>query len=234
MRAPLLVLTLFWVVAIVLWQAKGSLFFLFNFGYIGTAVGVGIGLYIFLPREKKPAARRLAQLLVGLYLFGFLGLILKENMQLEGFFFYLLAGVFTGSVIHYAVAKIGGPLLFGRGYCGWACWTAMVLDFLPYQRNVNGRQPARWEKGRYPPWAASPFHGVHLLPDLHDRLPCPNSQLHLGRGQGRQGETHQKVTAPGPVLRRSAAAVISAAAPVAPMPDLIRSRAVLDSRAPCI
>ena len=33
----------------------------------------------------------------------------------------------------YAVAKIFDPLIFGRGWCGYACWTAMVLDFLPYK-----------------------------------------------------------------------------------------------------
>ena len=32
------------------------------------------------------------------------------------------------------MAKIFGPLLFGRGWCGYACWTAMVLDFLPYKQ----------------------------------------------------------------------------------------------------
>jgi polyferredoxin len=31
------------------------------------------------------------------------------------------------------VAKIFGPFLFGRGWCGYACWTAMVLDLLPYK-----------------------------------------------------------------------------------------------------
>jgi polyferredoxin len=80
---------------------------------------------------------------------GFLGLLKKENMQLEGFFFYLLTGVFAGSAIHYIVAKVVGPVLFGRGFCGWACWTAMVLDFLPHKLNLNGRHAARWEKLRY-------------------------------------------------------------------------------------
>jgi hypothetical protein len=49
---------------------------------------------------------------------GFLGLLMKENMQLEGFFFYMFTGFFAGSVIHYMVAKIFGPLVFGRGFCG--------------------------------------------------------------------------------------------------------------------
>ncbi|MCP3899015.1 MAG: 4Fe-4S binding protein [Desulfobacteraceae bacterium] len=149
LAVPLIIFLSFWVVAIVLWQTTENIFFLFNFGYIGTAVGFGIGLYVVLPRNKKPAGRRVAQLLVGCYMLGFLGLINKENMQIEGFFFYLLSGVFGGSVIHYLVAKISGPILYGRGYCSWACWTAMVLDFLPYKRNKKGRLAAKWEYLRY-------------------------------------------------------------------------------------
>lgn len=63
----------------------------------------------------------------------YLGLICQENMQIEGFWYYLFTGVFEAATIHYVVAKIFGPLLFGRGWCGYACWTAMVLDFLPYK-----------------------------------------------------------------------------------------------------
>lgn len=40
----------------------------------------------------------------------YLGLILKENMQIEGFWYYLFTGVFEAATIHYAIAKIFGPL----------------------------------------------------------------------------------------------------------------------------
>ena len=91
---PIILFAIFWTIAIFFWQLKGRIFFLFNFGYIGTAVAVGIGAYELLPRKKKPAGRRFAQLLVGIYLLGFLGIIKYENMQIEGFFFYLLGGFF--------------------------------------------------------------------------------------------------------------------------------------------
>jgi ferredoxin len=149
LRVPIIIFVVFWSIAFVLWQTSGKAFYLLNFGYIGTAIGFGIGLYVLLPRKRKPSGRRFAQLLVGIYMLGFLGLLKEENMQLEGFFFYLLTGLFAGSVIHYVVAKIFGPILFGRGFCGWACWTAMVLDFLPFKRNVNGRIAAKWEMLRY-------------------------------------------------------------------------------------
>ena len=78
----------------------------------------------------------------------YLGLISGENMQLEGFWYYLFTGVFEAATIHYAVAKIFGPLIFGRGWCGYACWTAMVLDFLPYKTPRKGRIK-KLEKIRY-------------------------------------------------------------------------------------
>ncbi len=101
-------------------------------------------------------------MLIGIYMLGFLGLLKRENMQLEGFFFYLLAGFFTGSVVHYLVAKLFGPLLFGRGFCGWACWTAMVLDFLPFKKNPGGRVGAKWEMWRYVHFVVSLFLVVIL------------------------------------------------------------------------
>jgi polyferredoxin len=60
-------------------------------------------------------------------------------MQIEGFFLYLFAGLFYAAVLHYLIAKIAGPLIFSRGWCGWACWTAMILDLFPYKRNKAGR-----------------------------------------------------------------------------------------------
>ena len=74
----------------------------------------------------------------------YLGLICGENMQIEGFWYYLFTGVFEAATIHYAVAKIFGPLLFWRGWCGYACWTAMVLDFLPYKAPQTPRKPIGW------------------------------------------------------------------------------------------
>jgi len=145
---PGAVMLAFWTLAVALWQGTGQIMPLFFFGYIGTSVGVGLGLYAALPRKKKPLGRRLALFLVGTFLFGFAAVQGLENMQIEGFFFGLLAGVFQAAVVHYLIAKIFGPLLFGRLWCGWACWTAMILDLLPYKRS-SGRLPGRWGWLRY-------------------------------------------------------------------------------------
>ena len=61
-------------------------------------------------------------------------------MQIEGFWYYLFSGVIGAGTLHYAIAKIFGPLFFGRGWCGYACWTAMVLDLLPYKRPQGPRK----------------------------------------------------------------------------------------------
>lgn len=149
LKIPLIMMVSFWIIAVVLWQTTGRIFYLYNFVYIGTALGVGIGIYSALPKRQKLWGRRLAQFLVGVYMLVFLGIFQRENMQIEGFFFYLLAGFFAGSVIHYLVAKIAGPIVFNRGWCGWACWTAMVLDLLPYKRNKQARLGGVWSCLRY-------------------------------------------------------------------------------------
>ncbi|MCI8526373.1 MAG: 4Fe-4S dicluster domain-containing protein [Oscillospiraceae bacterium] len=137
---PLALLLVFETVAVALWLALDNVFYLFNFSYIGLSVSLGIFLYIRQYRH----ARRIAQLLVGTYMLVYLGLICGENMQIEGFWYYLFTGVFEAATIHYAVAKIFGPLVFGRGWCGYACWTAMVLDFLPYQTPRRPRKRLGW------------------------------------------------------------------------------------------
>ncbi len=129
-RFPLGMLLLFEGIAVTLWLTLDNLFYLFNFSYIGGFLCLGIVLGI----QQRKHTRLVVQLGVGLYMLFYVGLLSGENMQLEGFWFYLFSGVFEAATIHYLVAKIGGPLLFGRGWCGYACWTAMVLDLLPYKR----------------------------------------------------------------------------------------------------
>lgn len=137
---PLFMLAIFETVAVTLWLTQNNPFYFFNFSYIGISVSLGVFLYI---RNYKHA-RRVAQLLVGLYMLVYLGMICGENMQIEGFWYYLFTGVFEAATIHYAVAKIFGPLIFGRGWCGYACWTAMVLDFLPYKAPEAPRKKIGW------------------------------------------------------------------------------------------
>ena len=116
-------LAIFEAVAVSLWLLKDNIFYLFNFSYIGLSIAAGLFLYI----RKVRFARRVVQILVGTYMLVYLGFICGENMQLEGFWYYLFLGVFEAATIHYAVAKIAGPLLFGRGWCGYACFVSALF-----------------------------------------------------------------------------------------------------------
>ena len=123
---------------------------------------------LFIMKYKH--ARRVTQLLIGLYMLIYLGLICNENMQIEGFWYYLFTGVFEAATIHYAVAKIFGPLIFGRGWCGYACWTAMVLDFFPYKVPKQPGKKIGWI--RYITFAVSLFlRTTGLFANTYVRLP---------------------------------------------------------------
>ena len=151
---PGVVMVAFWGLATAMWQSSGEITALFFFGYIGTSIGLGLGLYAALPKTRKPLGRRLALLLVGTFLFGFAAIAGQENMQIEGVWFGLLTGFVQAAVIHYFIAKIIGPMVFGRLWCGWACWTVMVLDLLPFRRSP-GRLPGKWGWLRYLHFALS-------------------------------------------------------------------------------
>ena len=152
--APAVVMLVFWGLGMWGFLASGYTQPLIMFGYIGTSLGAGLGLYAMLPKKHKPVGRRLTLLLVGLFLAGYAIFMGRENIQIEGAIFGLLTGVIQMAVIHYLIAKIFGPLLFGRLWCGWACWTVMVLDLLPFKRPA-GRLPGRWGWVRYLHFALS-------------------------------------------------------------------------------
>jgi len=135
-KSASILFAVFEAIAVWLWLSTGSIFYLLNFSYIGCTLGIGLAL---LAAGWK-YAREFVQFCVGSYMLVFLGLICKENMQIEGFWFYLFSGVFGAGVLHYAIAKIFGPLLFGRGWCGYACWTAMILDLLPFKKPAGPRK----------------------------------------------------------------------------------------------
>ena len=136
--------------AIAFWRATatGSDFYYFIFGYIGFTSGVGVFLSRSLPKKHRQWGRRVSQILVGLFMLGLLGFLGHENMQVEGFYFYLIAGAFHGALLHYFIAKLLGPVLFGRAWCSWACWTMMVMDLFPWKRPAEGRRPG-WGVWRY-------------------------------------------------------------------------------------
>ena len=128
----------------------------FYYAYIVASVALGLSLYFGLRGLDQPLRRRLVQVLLGASLFGAAALRdpLHGLFQIEGLFFDLFVGIFWAAVIHYLLAKIVGPLLFGRVWCGWACWTAALLDQLPFKRS-RGRLNGGWGALRYVHFAVS-------------------------------------------------------------------------------
>ena len=76
---------LFETIAVVLWLMLDDIFYLFNFSYIGTCLALGIFFYT----KKLKYSRNIVQLSVGLYMLVYLGILCNENMQIEGFWYYL-------------------------------------------------------------------------------------------------------------------------------------------------
>lgn len=93
-------------------------------------------------RIRKPLL-----LLVGGLLFA-TSIATAHNVQIEGFFFGLFTGAFFGGVLHYLIGKVLVALPFGRVWCGWACWTAALLDQLPYKKS-SGWLAKKWRRLRY-------------------------------------------------------------------------------------
>ena len=147
MKKIILCFLIFEIIAIGLFLLTDNFFYYLNFTYIGLCITIGLYLYNVETRYSK-YARNFIQITIGLYLLIYLGILSSENMMLEGFWYYLFLGVFEAAVIHYAIAKIFGPFLFGRGWCGYACWTAMILDLLPY-KTPNKRLDHKREKYGY-------------------------------------------------------------------------------------
>ena len=100
--------------------------------------------------------RRWVILIVGATLFG-TAVALGRNVQIEGLFFGLLTGALTGAVVHYLLAKTLIPLPLGRIWCGWACWTAAVLDQLPFRASRG------WPDGNATRWRLAAFAASLIL-----------------------------------------------------------------------
>jgi ferredoxin-type protein NapH len=126
------------LVAALLYFTVGWWGFWVIFPWIGLAITVGNRIGAALPRQKRGVGRRIAMIMILPSLLLFVPLVNHENFQLEGIVLLLSIGCFSKGVIHYAVAKVFGPLVWGRGFCGWACWTGAVLEWLPLkeQRTV--------------------------------------------------------------------------------------------------
>lgn len=112
--------------------------FLVIFPWIGFSVSLGTFLRLKLKGKERLLGRKVALLMILPCLLLFVPLVNNENFQLEGVVMIVMVGFFSKGFIHFAVAKLFGPLIWRRGFCGHACWTAAVLDWLPIKN--SGKQ----------------------------------------------------------------------------------------------
>ena len=148
----MLLFLLFEAVAVTLWLTKDNLFYLLNFSYIGACLGLGTALFT----AGKRYARHFVQLAVGSYMLLYLGVISRENMQIEGFWYYLFLGVFEAATIHYAVAKIFGRTLHSA-----------ERPVFPYVMNVEVNKESRKRK-----------NGTECILCYECTKACPTKALH--------------------------------------------------------
>lgn len=118
------------------------------FPWIGFSISTGMYLRSILKGRKRLTGRKVSILMILPCLLFFVPLVNNENFQLEGVILIIAVGFFNKGFIHFAVAKIFGPLIWGRGFCGWACWTAAVLDWLPI-KSKNNSIPEKYKQLRY-------------------------------------------------------------------------------------
>jgi len=111
----------------------------FFFVFIPIGLSVSIGFFLSIRFNNPDLGRKISLSVISIVFLVFLGIMQRENMQIEEtviyFAYFISAGIFTRCLIHYAIAKVFGPLIWGRGYCGWACYTAALLEWLPIKEN---------------------------------------------------------------------------------------------------
>ena len=111
------------------------------FPWIGFSITVGMIIRASQKGKKQIIGRKVSILMILPCLLLFVPIVNRENFQLEGIVLIVLIGFFGKGFIHYLIAKILGPLIWGRGFCGWACWTAAVLDWLPIKSSPQKVSP---------------------------------------------------------------------------------------------
>ena len=174
-------------IALIVYFSVGWWGFLFLGFWVGGWITVGNLLASQREGLGRDLGRRISILIIGLTLMVFLGVIEHENLQLEENIFYLAyflaGGAFTRVLIHYSVAKVFGPLLFRRGFCGWACWTAGILEWLPIKGNRP--IPKKWTYLRWPVLILSLLTPLALLYAGYDYM-----TLHIDKTFGKWGQFH--------------------------------------------
>jgi ferredoxin-type protein NapH len=171
-----------WPLAFILWAHWGETGFAISVFLLGLSLGPCLAGYSLVSKKQKQRLRHLVLLSGGLSIMA-MSLLGSMNLELEGFFMLVMAGTMGAAIGHTIITVIAGPLVFGRFLCGWGCWRAMVLEFLP-PRQSHSRRMGLWnlmplagltlsigwaalsvyKLGHHPGGTPQSMHGGNLLP----------------------------------------------------------------------
>lgn len=121
--------------------------FYFIFITIGLIVSLGFVIYGFSAKKHKKRAKYFTFISMFIFMTS-AAFIFNENFQIEHFFISLLTLTYLGAITHWAVAKIFGPMFFGRFFCGWGCWTAAAFEIFPL-KDKNKETNSKFNNLRY-------------------------------------------------------------------------------------
>lgn len=138
--APFMMIVLYALASVSFWLIFKDMATVIFFIILAVIFISFMSLYAVVPLKAKNTIRITNIFLISLLLFGLACIGGRQNFQIEGFFFYLLTGAFGGVMVHFIVGKIVGPLFTGRTWCGWGCWTLMILDLLPFKKSDGRKQ----------------------------------------------------------------------------------------------
>jgi len=160
-------------VAALLYITVGWWGFLAIFPWIGFSISFGIFIRRKLPSARKNIGRRISLLMILPMLLFFVPIVNHENFQLEGVALLICAGFLGKGVIHLAVAKVFGPLVWGRGFCGWACWTAASPGMASDPKKGDDSAVFKIHSLRRAGLVPRPAPGPGLFPEFRRVAPLP-------------------------------------------------------------
>ena len=125
---PLILLPVFSLIGLSVTALAGKISYFYMFFGIGFASAIGEGLMIRLPKWRQ-FIRRTIQIMIGGFLF--IGLSLYGNVyfQFSEIFFDLYAGLTTGALIQFVIARLIMPFIMGNAFCSRVCWDGAAFEF---------------------------------------------------------------------------------------------------------
>src|SRR5690242_20779863 len=80
----------FWIIGVVLWLVSGDPWAFVRLFYLGTGLGITLGIWFKVPRRKRVKARRWVMFVLGSFFLVYIAFGGVGNIQIEGFFFALV------------------------------------------------------------------------------------------------------------------------------------------------